>query len=527
MQQKQLYTKFLIAIICVLSVSSEKVSEIKKRQLEDGIIFDTNADIEIDFIRHNTVYQIEAFATTSNAKILESKNSERYGNLNWLSFGAPRLIWNNGTAIKLRDSGFLIEIEMLTKEQKILFKEAISDKYQININELRQIQYLIPDKLECSTDFECENHLVILKGSVHSLRTFPYLCHFKLFKKSKEKECFDEILKAKSKLTFQCVLATKSKKSKQNTLKISTAQLNNLNLIEDLFGPANVTYLTRNQMTDLASFIRNRLNIVEEYNIPNSQFDEQFIQKFVKDFLEEEVPFEKILQSLSSFSLKDFNPDIITSELKNIFQISKNGDKNHIVVNNEWKDGNREKDGFSTGVSASAFGFGGSVDFAKNKEREWESSGKSLKDQLEEMNSESKDDIQWKFEGEKIVPKTIKATKLIKTKFDKGLEFNRIRKEIYEANFERAFDLDFDEDSYSNNNVCTLEDRNKMDKLNQTLLETNSEKEEFKFKLEESNREKEELNVKLEESNREKEELKFKLEESNRKKEVTGKIFAN
>jgi hypothetical protein len=67
MPNNQYYIKILITIICVLNVSSKLFSQIKN----DANIFDFNADIVNNFIRDDSTYLIEAFAATSNRKILE------------------------------------------------------------------------------------------------------------------------------------------------------------------------------------------------------------------------------------------------------------------------------------------------------------------------------------------------------------------------------------------------------------------------------------------------------------------------
>jgi hypothetical protein len=74
-------------------------------------------------------------------------------------------------------------------------------------------------------------------------------------------------------------------------------------------------------------------------------------------------------------------------------------------------------------------------------ENESLASGKSLDEQLNELNTENVDDIQWKIECEKIVRKSIFVAKLNKASFSRSLIFNRIRKQSFDALFQRKITL--------------------------------------------------------------------------------------
>ena len=57
------------------------------------------------------------------------------------------------------------------------------------------------------------------------------------------------------------------------------------------------------------------------------------------------------------------------------------------------------------------------------------------------MNLYSENNIEWKFDGEKIVPKSIKAVMVKKQNFKKTLNFDRIYEVYNEAEFKREFTL--------------------------------------------------------------------------------------
>jgi hypothetical protein len=49
----------------------------------------------------------------------------------------------------------------------------------------------------------------------------------------------------------------------------------------------------------------------------------------------------------------------------------------------------------------------------------------------------NQDDVEWKIEGERIVPKSIYVSLLNRASFSKTFIFNRIRKQYFEASFQR------------------------------------------------------------------------------------------
>lgn len=65
--------------------------------------------------------------------------------------------------------------------------------------------------------------------------------------------------------------------------------------------------------------------------------------------------------------------------------------------------------------------------------------GTSLNDQLSELNSYEENSIEFQFEGNKIVPKSLKVAKLQSAGFKKILKFNRIKSVYYEADFKKDF----------------------------------------------------------------------------------------
>jgi hypothetical protein len=69
-------------------------------------------------------------------------------------------------------------------------------------------------------------------------------------------------------------------------------------------------------------------------------------------------------------------------------------------------------------------------------------SNKSVSDQVKEINKLTQNNIEWKFDGNKIVPKSLNVARLHKSLFSKSLKINRIRRKIFVSEFKKTYTID-------------------------------------------------------------------------------------
>jgi len=220
-------------------------------------------------------------------------------------------------------------------------------------------------------------------------------------------------------------------------------------LINQIFGDADVKYVTRNQLDALASEIYAKLNIYEEYGINMDNLRSDFIDEILRQTTTatfQSVPFTDALKSLSPYSIQsDIHPDVITGELSDVMQVRNYGNKSHIVVNEEnyerFMERTRKEDGGSAGGSFMGIGAEASFNTAREKQSENEKTKKTLDDQLKEINNAETNHVIWKREGKKIVPKSLKVSKMSKVKFSKGFAFKKEVKVLDEVKFSENFTL--------------------------------------------------------------------------------------
>jgi hypothetical protein len=188
---------------------------------------------------------------------------------------------------------------MLTEEQRILLAKIASEKYQLDINSA-QIAHLILDRFECKLNFGKENN--IIKGKVEDFRNFPLRIEFEAPKGSPGRKALKTALQENLDLKFSCKLSTVSHTVKINTFSISSSEFQEMGIQEKLLGPASSAYVSRKQLNLLAGQLYSTLNIFEEYEMPENQFNLKFVEDFVRLAADQQFKHVRAMQALKELS---------------------------------------------------------------------------------------------------------------------------------------------------------------------------------------------------------------------------------
>ncbi|RNA16672.1 hypothetical protein BpHYR1_040013 [Brachionus plicatilis] len=465
----------ILILLCFLSIVSWSKQEKK------NIIFDL-ADLTVDYEIDDESVFLEAFKTSINDKIIQSEDTEKYSRLTWVSVGIPRLVYINQSHIFIfNNEGFSINIELLTDTIRNLFVQVAKRKYSIQVD-LKQIIFLKPDRFECGLRFYDKNgDKYLLNGKASHLSKFPIDVFFEAPAGSMERVALEEILHAEFSIdktsniyeemgiSLQCEISAQGRGYQQNSLILSAKQINQLHLVEEVFGPKDSVYVTRKQMSSLAHSLYQQLDIIEEYRLPEREFSSKFVQDLIAqtaELIDQYEPIEKVLENLSPYELKeDIQPDVITEELSRVFTIDKINSQEKLVLNKAKLEKNGDSSAFGLKVNMFAnIKALPRVNFnAGYADSDGTISGfSSVSDALNALNSNLENEIQWSRKGNTIIPKSIKASKLARANFMKTLRFSRIKKYLYDAPFKRVYFL---------KRVHVQEKNNQLTQLNSEMLE--------------------------------------------------------
>jgi hypothetical protein len=323
------------------------------------------------------------------------------------------------------------------------------------------MKYLLSNRFDCQLFIydEADNKYLI-SGRVTDFRNYPLRMDFRAPRTSMERKLFAEYLQAAEQghltedMHFTCHIASRGKLLKTNTLTISLQQVEQIGLVDKLFGPATsddrqTVYVTRQQLTELAAEMYSTLNIVEEYEMPQVQFSDAFVEGLILQAAVSHftmVSLENALDSLSDYGFdfdEDLQPDTVQRDLGSILRVDKHDNKTRIVVDEFQLSQLDESSSLSAGATAtvSFFGINGSVNWARNNAKKTSDETKSLNDQLHELNLVSHNDIRWAIEGNRVIPKSLNVARLSRSKTARSLKFQRVRLQQYSAAFDRTFGL--------------------------------------------------------------------------------------
>ncbi|CAF1033682.1 unnamed protein product [Brachionus calyciflorus] len=446
--------KQLITLLFLISITGYHFNEEKDLK---NIQFET-ADLVVDYkTDHGTVY-LEAFKSKETNLISQNLDENLIKKFKWLSIGYPNLVRLNSSLsnyIVFHDQGFYFKVNMLTDYQKSKFTDIAKQKYGIDILP-SQIISLEPSIFVCYIYFFDENEKIVINGNSLNLNEFPIRVDFLEPTTSYKRQILErKLVKEGNKWEpfIECKFQVNGNTLKTNEFSIEGKQLQEIGLVDKLFGPASSVFVTRDQMSKLTSQIYSEMKIIENYEMTETQFSEKFIEDFIfqtSNMAFKHVNIEEALKSLSKYNLdKDFQPDKVLKEMSKTFKIKSEGNKKHIVTNKENFIGKNNEtdssssDSFNFGFNSDKFGFnaGSSKTIGNRKAFGSSEQEKSLNDQLNELNQHTQNEVIWEIDGEKVIPKTINVASLLKSKFSSTLSFKRFKNVQFEALFKKSFRL--------------------------------------------------------------------------------------
>ena len=289
-------------------------------------------------------YQLEAYRSINNDRILfelsEGKNSANLGKisqLHWVSIGQPMFVKMPYVVEGLMNSSMNPTTGSVPTSRCWLWSIARNLRLSLNVNIIwtlhrDQITNLVLSKFECKLTFDRNGQKGLLTGRVTDFWHFPLQMDFDAPHKSIAREFF---LKHRRNfdLKFECVLGTKGKLTKTNTLSITPQQIQDFGLEANLFGTTSAkknVFVSKFQLAELATEMYSKLNILEEYEMPEHQFSEAFVHGLIDQITSKQfsqVLIDKALSSLSKYGFdvsEDLSPDVIERDLGSILTVRKN-----------------------------------------------------------------------------------------------------------------------------------------------------------------------------------------------------------
>lgn len=354
----------------------------------------------------------------------------------FIDFSSPELTSRSlPNVFQLNPNGFSLFFNSLNNAQKQAITKRIMSEYGVSVSTSQIITFKLYE-LSCTITIYCNNKPVEIDGKSDSLDIYPIEVKFNANRTTRA--CLTEYLYGIQ--LVKCDYVNYCQRSIDSEL-VSSSLLGQTDLIHFLFENDNEIFMTRQQLNDFAEKIC--LDFCQNYRPTNKSSINlnDFIHENNIEF--EQVDFENGLNSLSKYIyIMKLNATEIKSMYESIFIVRVYKWKRLIAIN-EILTAKINK------TLLTSFGIKKSYNYVSENAETWSKSTKSLDDQVNELNLQSRNDIEWKILGNKILPKSLNITKLVnKSSFRNGLRFKIF--ERVAGDFDATINFQFKDDGKNN-----------------------------------------------------------------------------
>ncbi len=415
----------------------------------NNIIFDW-PDLAVDFETDIGWVYVEAFKSVHNDLIISRNETSKFGQLTWVSIGYPSLVLtinarhgHKPVLFMMKPEGFDVMIDMLSNQYRQLFKAIVKRKYEIDVK-AEQIVTLIPAKFECTIEFYSDTERILISGKVNQLNKFPLRLSFTAPLNSKERILFDK--RAKDELNnldldIVCQIYSRGRSQQLKHLVVNEQQLSQMGFVKKIFENDEAKFVTRIQMTALFTELYQKLNIMRQFQISETQFKEAILDSFLAQtstLIDQFVDIDAVLAELSDYNLNvELQPNVVKNDLKKLFQINNSSPFNSVVIV-DLSQFDRMKLMPNKRSCIEILNLNKSVQFVLNRSGVWKRMNFSLNEQLIELNNYHENEIEWEIKDDVIRAKSVRVSKLNKANFNKRLTFDTINLELYESSYKQT-----------------------------------------------------------------------------------------
>lgn len=200
----------------------------------------------------------------------------------------------NLSIVQSTDENFSFHFNMLNGQDRQALKGHLKIVKKIDVPTQSFVD-LEPSLLECTLKISNKQfkRVEILKGSVRDFTQTPYELEFNYGIGSKERSIFEERIKKinESPLKIKCQAYLGAGIKKTNTFTVTNQQMNEMGIVDKLFGDATEIYITRDQMSNLAKELSSNINIVEDYQMPETEFNKDFVESLINMTIVDQFKF--------------------------------------------------------------------------------------------------------------------------------------------------------------------------------------------------------------------------------------------
>ncbi|CAF0989217.1 unnamed protein product [Brachionus calyciflorus] len=392
---------------------------------------DFNFNITMD---DSTTHFIEGYKSLENDVIIRHKLNRDYKILNaklkWAVLRVSQYVSFKKDMLRMDTNGFDILNRSIENDFNSHIFDLIQKKYKYKIGKNNLIP-LYPSKIECKAKFQS----IQITGRVEDTDRNDIRIFFYAPEKSYKRLLFEnEVNKTNSNFKIDCDYSWNTGKVLSDKMfTLTSKQIQDLNIIEKLFGKSEHVYVTRNQIGELSKEVYENLNIFDDYEITIDRFEKIFVDSFVGNKTFTLVEYDQVIPKLSTYNVKEaLKSNELKSEMSKIFRVYQKTEEIELNKN--------EYTNFYKKYEKSKGSVFGCLDSLVRLEKVLFEMPIN-QDEYYYENECKKSSIEWSKIGNVIVPKRIRVAKIDRSSLKESLNFNDVIQFNKKTYYKRRFTL--------------------------------------------------------------------------------------
>lgn len=401
-------------------------------------------DVTTQYVFNNKTVTLEAYRVVNRTQ--------------WVSVGRPYLTKHDtNSTYSYTPEGIHAHIRLLDPSQKLELLKAARMRHPSTTISDNDIGLIPLQRFGCKAELVQDGKRWSVTGTVHDFNTLePTMDLLGTEEGSQLRTVFTNRVERSDNIVWRCTLAGAGKESRTNSIRITSSQTQWINLQSAIFGPAGETYVSRQQLNNLAQQVRSEMYTEEMYEYDDEAFENEFKNRLLSlaSTSFQQVDVDEALSKLSKFGLegnaRDIAPSEIKRELNSQMVIKTEGGKRYIAAAS---DARREGSTFRSSstdvhVNAKADVFlvvdaeiTTDVKYAQTKASSWKNSDKNEHQQLEELNSHRQSGTKWEIEGNRVVAKSLNLAKMSKTNLRRDIVISGVKTKLRDAAYVKMYEL--------------------------------------------------------------------------------------
>uniref|UniRef100_A0A915IBX6 Uncharacterized protein n=1 Tax=Romanomermis culicivorax TaxID=13658 RepID=A0A915IBX6_ROMCU len=400
-----------MSLCCLAEFQSIDTQNVNQGYIENEIDFDKEDHEQGDIYRSFLfpVADLLAWYKFGDMNVLLEAYKIRSKSDQWVSIGYPIFVHNSqGLIYDFTPEFITARVQLLSDDQRLNLEEA-AKVHDPNIQ--KAFVYQMPlQHITCLTRFIYDGREYQIHGKIDSFDQVDTVLEIEYNVNSEIRNAFQKRVKLNYPLRWKCLAIGHSNgEIESDYIVIPGAMVQDVADLGSMFQATPFTYITKKQLSKLATNVRLRFNAERNYNLDRS-YDEIICHKLMQSakIIFQQHPINDAIGNLSHYGSND---QLILSPKQCYEQLSGNFIAfNYTFITFSNDDNCSADQAYNNENDEEYFAISvwPSYEVIFRNQEIWQSGIFSLEEQLRQLNLASQNSIQWNFLSTQLIPTSLK-----------------------------------------------------------------------------------------------------------------------